>query len=132
MWEILQFLLNALLFVLIGLQLPKILDGARGQPRGDVDRTGAAVSAAVIVPRLIWAHTTVFLIRAVDRRRPARAARRLAGADDLGLVGHARRGLARGRTRAAPSVPGARPDPLPHLRGDLRDARACRGSRCRC
>ena len=30
MWEILTFLLNALLFVLIGLQLPAILDGLGG------------------------------------------------------------------------------------------------------
>ena len=40
MWEILQFLLNALLFVLIGLQLPTILDGARRAAAGDADRLG--------------------------------------------------------------------------------------------
>ena len=31
-WEMLVFLLNALLFVLIGLQLPLILDGLAGEP----------------------------------------------------------------------------------------------------
>ena len=35
-WEILIFLLNALLFVLIGLQLPLILDGLAGQPAGEL------------------------------------------------------------------------------------------------
>ena len=34
------FLLNALLFVLIGLQLPTILDGPRGPLAGDADRPG--------------------------------------------------------------------------------------------
>ncbi len=36
MWEILQFLLNALLFVLIGLQLPRILDGLADVPSGEL------------------------------------------------------------------------------------------------
>ena len=37
-WEILTFLLNALLFVLIGLQLPTILDGLAGRAAGDAAR----------------------------------------------------------------------------------------------
>ena len=36
MWTILTFLLNALLFVLIGLQLPLILDGLRDEPLGEL------------------------------------------------------------------------------------------------
>ena len=39
-WETLVFLLNALLFVLIGLQLPLILDGLAGEPAGDADPPG--------------------------------------------------------------------------------------------
>ena len=39
-WEIIMFLLNALLFVLIGLQLPTILDGLRGRAAGDAARLG--------------------------------------------------------------------------------------------
>ena len=35
-WEILTFLLNALLFVLIGLQLPLILDGLAGRPQDEL------------------------------------------------------------------------------------------------
>ena len=31
MWELLQFLLNAFLFILIGLQLPQILDAPRDE-----------------------------------------------------------------------------------------------------
>ena len=36
MWTILTFLLNALLFVLIGLQLPLILDGLEDEPLGEL------------------------------------------------------------------------------------------------
>ena len=67
-WEILVFLLNALLFVLIGLQLPLILDGLAGQPAGELLWWCVAVSLVVIVTRLVWGQTVVFLIRALDRR----------------------------------------------------------------
>ena len=39
MWELLQFLLNAFLFILIGLQLPAVLDALEG------DLAGARCSA---------------------------------------------------------------------------------------
>ena len=35
-WEVLQFLLNAFLFVLIGLQLPGVLDSLSGRSAGDL------------------------------------------------------------------------------------------------
>jgi CPA1 family monovalent cation:H+ antiporter len=76
LWEVLQFLLNALLFVLIGLQLPKILDGLAGRSAATLIGQAAAISAAVIVSRLIWSNTTVFIIRAIDRR-PSQRARRV-------------------------------------------------------
>ena len=44
MWELLQFLLNAILFVLIGLQLPAILD-ASATRRGHAARLRRARSA---------------------------------------------------------------------------------------
>jgi Na+/H+ antiporter len=74
-WEILVFLLNALLFVLIGLQLPLILDGLSGQPAGELLWWCAAISLVVIATRLLWAHTVVFVVRALDRR-PVQATRR--------------------------------------------------------
>jgi CPA1 family monovalent cation:H+ antiporter len=67
-WEVLVFLLNAVLFVLVGLQLPGIL--------ADQDRSalelialGALVGLVVIGTRLAWVHTTPYLIRALDRRQ---------------------------------------------------------------
>jgi Na+/H+ antiporter len=74
-WEILVFLLNALLFVLIGLQLPLILDGLSGEPAGTLLLQGAAVSAAVILTRIAWVNTLPYVIRALDRRPEQRARR---------------------------------------------------------
>ena len=45
-WETLVFLLNAILFVLIGLQLPLILDELSGHPAGDAPRPGGRRSAS--------------------------------------------------------------------------------------
>jgi Na+/H+ antiporter len=75
MWELLQFLLNAFLFVLVGLQLPAILDALDTTDWSTLLGYAAAVSAAVVLTRLVWNHTTVFVIRALDRRASVRARR---------------------------------------------------------
>jgi CPA1 family monovalent cation:H+ antiporter len=75
MWTILTFLLNALLFVLIGLQLPLILDGLRDEPILELLGITAVVAAVVIVSRLVWVNLITFAIRAIDRR-PSQLARR--------------------------------------------------------
>jgi len=75
MWEILVFLLNALLFVLIGLQLPMILDGLSGEPAGTLLLYAVAVSLAVILTRIVWMNTIVYIIRALDRRPQQRERR---------------------------------------------------------
>jgi Na+/H+ antiporter len=74
-WETLVFLLNALLFVLIGLQLPLILDGLSGERALTLIGYGAAVSAGVILTRIAWLNTSPFVIRALDRRQSQRARR---------------------------------------------------------
>jgi monovalent cation/hydrogen antiporter len=68
MWTILTFLLNALLFVLIGLQLPLILEGLQDEPIGELIAVAAAVAAVVIACRLVWVHLMTGAIRALDRR----------------------------------------------------------------
>ena len=75
LWSLLTFLLNAVLFVLIGLQLPAILDGLRGESAGFLVGVAAAVSAVVIATRIVWMWTTPFVVRALDRR-PSQRARR--------------------------------------------------------
>ena len=74
-WEILVFLLNALLFVLIGLQLPMILDGLAGQPPGELLWWCVVISLVVMVARIVWGQTAVFLIRTLDRRAVQRERR---------------------------------------------------------
>jgi monovalent cation/hydrogen antiporter len=74
-WEILIFLLNAVLFLLVGLQLPSVLDHINGPSTGELIGWGALVSGVVIGVRLVWQFTVVYLIRAIDRREVQRARR---------------------------------------------------------
>jgi CPA1 family monovalent cation:H+ antiporter len=67
-WEIVVFVLNALLFVLVGLQLPVILDELSGQPAGTLLGYGAAVSATVILVRIAWVYPATYLPRRLSRR----------------------------------------------------------------
>jgi CPA1 family monovalent cation:H+ antiporter len=75
MWSILAFLLNAALFILIGLQLPVIVRGLAGRPAGEVIGYAAAVCAAVVGVRFVWNFGITAVIRAIDRR-PSQVARR--------------------------------------------------------
>jgi Na+/H+ antiporter len=74
-WEVLTFLLNALLFLLVGLQLPSVIDNISGHSTGELIGWGLLVSAVVIGVRLIWQFTIVYVIRALDRREVQRARR---------------------------------------------------------
>jgi Na+/H+ antiporter len=75
LWEILVFLLNATLFILVGLQLPVIVDGLQGRGAGEVIGYSALVCGAVIGARFVWVFTVPYLIRALDRRPQQRARR---------------------------------------------------------
>ena len=75
-WETLVFLLNALLFVLIGLQLPLILEALSGASPRTLLAQAAAVSLAVILTRIAWSTTMPFVVRVLDRR-PAQRERRV-------------------------------------------------------
>jgi Na+/H+ antiporter len=67
-WEILVFLLNALLFALVGLQLRPILDGLSGHSTGSLIGYGLIVSATVIATRLVWGFPAAYLPRLLFRR----------------------------------------------------------------
>jgi CPA1 family monovalent cation:H+ antiporter len=75
LWSILVFLLNAILFILIGLQLPVVVDGLDGRGTGEAVGYAALVCATVIGTRFLWLFTTPYLIRALDRRPQQRARR---------------------------------------------------------
>lgn len=60
-WDALSFILNGLVFVLIGLQLPYVLAGIRNQNLGTLLLYGALFSGLVIALRLIWIFPGTFL-----------------------------------------------------------------------
>ena len=76
-WEVFVYLLNAALFILIGLQLPPILSAVTDD-YGVATLIGLAalVTGAVIVVRIVWMFTVPYLIRVLDRR-PSQVARRV-------------------------------------------------------
>jgi monovalent cation/hydrogen antiporter len=78
-WGVLTFLLNATLFVLIGLQLPVVLDALTGQPVSELVGYAALVSVAVIGARFAWSFTVPYIVRALDRR-PRQRERRVGAA----------------------------------------------------
>jgi monovalent cation/hydrogen antiporter len=67
-WEILVFLLNALLFGLVGLQLRPILDALSGTSTTTLLADAVIVSAAVVVIRLIWIYPATYVPRLLFRR----------------------------------------------------------------
>ncbi len=74
-WEIMTFILNAVLFLLVGLQLPGILDGLSEEAAGDLALWGGLVSLVVIGMRLAWMFTVPYLTRLLDRRESQRERR---------------------------------------------------------
>jgi CPA1 family monovalent cation:H+ antiporter len=68
-WETLVFLINAALFVVVGLSFHTFTEQARG-PVGRLVLTGIAVVVTVIVVRLLWMEGTGWLTRLL-RRGPA-------------------------------------------------------------
>jgi CPA1 family monovalent cation:H+ antiporter len=73
-WGLLDFLVNATLFVLIGLQLRFVVERLHVSA---VTLAGyaLAVSAVVVLARFVWIFTVTVVIRALDRR-PSQVARR--------------------------------------------------------
>lgn len=80
-WEVLTFLLNAMVFLVLGLQLPDIIGGAvasslregRGFDLHELLFYVAAVSLALLVLRLFWIAGALYLSRLATRRRRSTA-----------------------------------------------------------
>ncbi|MDL5155612.1 Na+/H+ antiporter [Actinomycetospora termitidis] len=83
-WQIVTFLLNATLFLLIGLQLPAALATVSATP-GFALAAAALVAAVVVVTRLVWMNVVPYLVRALDRR-PAQRGRRIGARQRLPLA----------------------------------------------
>ncbi len=80
MWEMIVFVLNGFIFILIGLQLPDIRHGLANFPPAELWRAAAAICAAVIFGRVLW----VFPGASLPRRLSARLRQR----DPMPSLGH--------------------------------------------
>src|SRR5918998_977167 len=67
-WEFVEFVLTALVFVLIGLQLRGILERLEQYNPWQLASLGAAVSTALILSRFVWVFPAVWLPRMLSRR----------------------------------------------------------------
>ena len=68
-WEALTFMLNGLVFVLIGLQLPYVLAGIHGRYGvGTLIFYGVVFSVVLILLRMVWVFPAVKIASFVERR----------------------------------------------------------------
>jgi CPA1 family monovalent cation:H+ antiporter len=54
MWQILTFVVNALVFALVGLQLRRILDALSGRPASELLLDAVIVAGTVVAIRILW------------------------------------------------------------------------------
>ena len=74
LWRMIDFLLNSLLFILLGLQLRSILDRLAGHPWTALVTEAALLSVCVILARIAWVVPANCLPRLLARRGRARDA----------------------------------------------------------
>jgi Na+/H+ antiporter len=67
-WETFVFLLTSVLFILIGLQLPVVLEGLVARPLAELATAAAAVVTAVVAIRLFWVLGITLAIPPLGRR----------------------------------------------------------------
>ncbi len=67
-WNTLTFLLNAIVFLLIGLQLPYILEGIQSTTLRELLTSAAELAAAVVLLRLIWVFPGAYVGDFIGRR----------------------------------------------------------------
>lgn len=68
LWSTLIFILNGIVFILIGLELPVILDGIGSEGMFDAVKYGLIISLVVILIRFIWMYPAAFLPRFLSKR----------------------------------------------------------------
>jgi Na+/H+ antiporter len=76
-WKMIGFVLNGFVFVLIGLELPRILQGLGGRPPLEILGLAVLVCVVVVVGRIVWVFASS-LLPGSPRRIIARRDRRLA------------------------------------------------------
>ena len=87
-WDILAFIVNSALFVLVGLQLRTIVQSLSDYSMGTLLGWGLAIAGVTVLTRMVWFFTMPYLVRALDRR-PSQRDRRIPARDRflLGWIG---------------------------------------------
>lgn len=67
-WEVVIYILNGLIFVLIGLQLREVINGISNYTTADLLLYGTVISLVVIVVRFIWVVPAALLPRWLSKR----------------------------------------------------------------
>jgi Na+/H+ antiporter len=67
-WEMFEFLLNGFIFLLIGLQLPTVLQRLAGRSIIQLVWYATAISLAVILIRILWVYPAAYLPRLLFKR----------------------------------------------------------------
>ena len=128
-WRLLTFVLNAFAFLLIGLELPTIIETLEPHVR-DYAIYGLLVSATVILVRIAWIFPATYLPRLLSRRLrerdPYPAWRQVAVMSWAGMRGIVSLAIALALpyTLGDQPFPAAQRDDFLYLLRDLRDARA--------
>lgn len=71
-WRMVVFLLNGIIFILIGLQLPAVVSGLGAVSWTELLFYAAAVTAAVVLTRILWVFPAAYLPRLLSKRVRAR------------------------------------------------------------
>jgi len=67
-WRMIDFLLETVVFALIGLQLWEVLDHLGGRSPGDLASATAIVLGTVVLARFVWVYPATYLPRLISRR----------------------------------------------------------------
>ncbi len=71
-WQILLFLINGAVFILIGLQLPTVLEGLGERPVGELAGLAVAIAATAIIVRIVWVFPATYVPRWLSAKIRAR------------------------------------------------------------
>ncbi len=67
-WEVIVYILNSLIFILIGLQLRNVLTGINNYSVTELLTYGIVVSLTVVIVRFIWVYPSAMIPRWVSKR----------------------------------------------------------------
>ena len=71
-WDMLEFILNGFVFILIGLQLPEVLGDLHGYTIGRLIFDALVISLAVVVIRILWVFPATYLPRLLSKKLRAK------------------------------------------------------------